>query len=65
VALASRIDKIIGLFCKRALLKRRYSAKDTYDFIDPTDHSHPITMNSLPKLNDSFSFANEPSFEKE
>jgi len=43
VALASRIDKIIGLFCKRALLKRRYSAKETYNFIDPTNCSHPIS----------------------
>jgi len=34
--------KIIGLFCKRALQKRRYSAKETYNFIDPTDRSHPI-----------------------
>ena len=29
VASVSRIDQIIGLFCKRALLKRRYSAKET------------------------------------
>ena len=29
VALVSRIDKIIGVFCKRALQKRRYSAKET------------------------------------
>jgi len=42
VALASRIDKIIGFFCKRALCKWLYSAKDTYNLIDPTDHSHPI-----------------------
>jgi len=42
VASDSRIDKIIGLFCKRAIQKRRYSAKETYDFIDPTDRSHPI-----------------------
>ena len=34
--------KIIGLFFKRALSKRRYSAKETYNFIDPTDRSHPI-----------------------
>ena len=40
VALVSRIDKIIGLFCKRALQKRRYSAKQTYNFINPTDRSH-------------------------
>jgi len=42
VALVSRIDKMIGLFCKRALQKRRYSAKVTYNLIDPTDRSHPI-----------------------
>jgi len=43
VALVSRIDTIIGLFCKRDLQKRRYSAKETYNFIDPTDRSHPIS----------------------
>jgi len=42
VATVSRIDKITGLFCKRALQKRRYSAKETNNFIDPTDRSHPI-----------------------
>jgi len=42
VASVGRIDKIIGLFGKRALLKRQYSAKETHNFIDPTDHSHPI-----------------------
>ena len=42
VALVSRIDKSIGLFCKRALQKRQYSAKETYNLIDPTDRSHPI-----------------------
>jgi len=42
VALVSRIDKIIGLFCKRALKKRQYSAKETCNFIDPTNLSHPI-----------------------
>ena len=41
VASISRIDKILGLFCKRARLKRRYSAKETYNFIDPNDRSHP------------------------
>ena len=30
VASVSRIDKIISLLCKRALQKRRYSAKETY-----------------------------------
>jgi len=42
VALVSRIDEIIGLFCKRTLQKRQYSAEETYNLIDPTDRSHPI-----------------------
>jgi len=42
VALVSRIDKMTSLFCKRALSKRRYSAKETCNLIDPTDRSHPI-----------------------
>ena len=42
VASVSRIDKMISLFCKRALQKRRYSAKETYNLIDPTDRSHSI-----------------------
>jgi len=45
VASVSRIDKIIGLFCKRALSKRRYFAKETYKVIDATDCSHPIAVN--------------------
>jgi len=32
VATISRLLKIIGLFCKRALWKRLYSAKETYHF---------------------------------
>jgi len=43
VATVSRIDKIIGLFCKRAPQKRQYSAKETYNFIDPTNRSHTIS----------------------
>jgi len=42
VATISRRLQIIGLFCKRALLKRRYSAKQTYKFKEPTYQSHPI-----------------------
>jgi len=42
VVLVSRIDKIVGLFCKRALQERRYSAKETYNSIDPANRSHPI-----------------------
>ena len=44
VALVSRIDKITGLFCKRALSKRLYFAKETCNFIDPTNRSHPIHL---------------------
>jgi len=46
VALVSWIDGIIGLFCKRALWKRQYSAKETYNFIDPTKRSHPIAYST-------------------
>jgi len=42
VAKISRVLKIIGLFCKRALQKRRYSAQGTFDFKEPTNRSHPI-----------------------
>jgi len=42
VATISRLLKIIGFFFKRALQKRRYSAKETYDFEEPTNRSHPI-----------------------
>jgi len=37
VATISSLLKIIGLFCKRALEKRRYSAKETYNFKEPTN----------------------------
>jgi len=43
VATISRLLQIIGLFCKRALLKRLYFAKETYDFKEPTNRSHPIS----------------------
>jgi len=42
VATSSRLLKITGLFCKRDQLKRRYSAKETYNFTEPTNCSHPI-----------------------
>jgi len=44
VAWISRLLKIIGLFCKKALQKRRYSAKETYTFKEPTNRSHPICL---------------------
>ena len=42
VATISRIDQITGLFCKRALEKRGYSAIENYDFKEPTNRSHPV-----------------------
>jgi len=42
VASISKLLKIIGLFCKGAQYKRRYSAKGTYHFKEPTNRSHPI-----------------------
>jgi len=42
VATISRLLVIIGLFCKTALWKRRYSARETYNFKEPTNRSHPI-----------------------
>jgi len=42
VASVGRIDKITGLFCKRALQKRHFPAKETFNFIDPADRSHPM-----------------------
>ena len=43
VATMNRLFKMIGLFCKRGLSKRLYSAQETYDFKDPTNRSHPIS----------------------
>jgi len=42
VATISRLPESIRLFCKRALEKRLYSAKETWICKEPTNHSHPI-----------------------
>ena len=42
VATVSRIDSIIGLFCRILSLLQGSFAKGTYNFIDPTSRSHPI-----------------------
>jgi len=42
VATISRLLKSIGLFCKRALQKRPIFSKETYNFKEPTNRSHPI-----------------------
>ena len=47
VATTCRLLKIICLFCKRALWKRLYSAKETYNFKEPTSRSHPISASSM------------------
>jgi len=46
VAAISSLLKIIGLFFKRALSKRLYSAKETYNFKEPSNCSHPIKANT-------------------
>jgi len=43
VATISRILEIIGLFCKPALQKRLYSVRETYNFQEPTNRSHPMS----------------------
>jgi len=44
VASTSRLLEFIGLFCKRALQKRLYSAKETCNFKEPTNCRHPIVL---------------------
>ena len=41
-ARVSRIDKTIGLLCRIASLLQVFFAIQTYNFIDPTNRSHPI-----------------------
>ena len=50
MALDSRIDKMTGLLWKRALHKRLYSAKETYNFIDLTNRSHPLTFQQTEEI---------------
>ena len=47
VATMCRRLKNTGLLCKRALQKRRYSAKETYNFKEPANRSNPIVMKAL------------------
>jgi len=42
VATVTRIDKFIGLFCRILSLLWGSFAKEINNFIDPTNHSHPI-----------------------
>jgi len=44
VATISRLLKIIGLFCRIQFLLYGSFAKETYNFEDPTNRSHPICV---------------------
>jgi len=44
VATVSTIDQIIGLFCRIQSLLKGSFAKETCNFIDPTNRSHPICV---------------------
>jgi len=44
VAADSRIDKIIGLFCRKISLWQGTFTKETYNFVDPTNQSHSIPL---------------------
>jgi len=47
VATVSRIDTIIGLFCRILSLLLGSFAKETYNLIDAANQSHPITRYSI------------------
>ena len=47
VATVSRVDKNIGLFCRIASLLECLFAKETYNLIDPTNQSHPISVSKV------------------
>ena len=51
---------MLNLFYKRVLQKRQYSAKETSNFIDPTDRSHPISV-SAHKHTDSWTHIHKPA----
>jgi len=42
VATVSRLFRIIGLFCRISSLLYGSFAKETYNFKEPTNRSHPI-----------------------
>ena len=47
VATISRLLKIIGLFANEPYKRDLYSGKETYNFKEPTNCSHPIVPNPL------------------
>jgi len=44
VATSSRLLKIIGLFCRILSLLKGSFAKETYNFKEPTNRSHPLVL---------------------
>jgi hypothetical protein len=44
VASTGRLLKIIGLFCRVSSLVQGSFAKETYNFKEPTNRSHPICI---------------------
>ena len=54
VATISGLLKMTGLFCQRALQKRRNSAKETYDVKEPTNRSHTIVATDIDYIFVSF-----------
>ena len=50
MATISGLLKIVGLFSKRALLKRQYSAEETSNFKEPINRSHPISPRVQSKI---------------
>jgi len=60
VALVSRIDRIAGLLSKETY-RSRYSSKETYHFINPTDSSHPIRCTNLIHALSSKHYSNKSS----
>jgi len=46
VATISRLLKIIGLFCRISALLQGSFAKETYNFKEPTNRSHPISIST-------------------
>ena len=47
LATISRLLKIIGLFCKISSLLQGSFAKETYNFKEPTNRSHPISVSMV------------------
>ena len=47
MAMRSRLLKIIGLFCRTQSLLQGSFAKETYNFKEPTNRSHPIRITIL------------------